>query len=49
MKRIAPKIKAMFKPFYDEIRLHSTSTIDSHLKSLDYYEEYPVIVPYRYR
>ena len=49
MKRIAPKIKAMFRPFYDEIRLHSTSTIDSHLQSLDYYEEYPVYVPYRYK
>jgi len=49
MKRIAPKIKAMFRPFYDEIRLHSTSTIDSHLQSLDYFEEYPVYVPYRYK
>ena len=49
MKRIAPKIKAMFRPFYDEIRLHSTSTIDSHLQSLDYFEQYPVYVPYRYK
>ena len=49
MKRIAPKIKAMFRPFYDEIRLHSTATIDSHLQSLDYFEEYPVYVPYRYK
>ena len=49
MKRIAPKIKAMFKPFYDEIRLHSTSTIDSYLQYLDYYEQYPEYVPYRYK
>lgn len=49
MKRIAPKIKAMFRPFYDEIRLYSTSTIDSHLQSLDYFEQYPVYVPYRYK
>lgn len=49
MRRISPKIKAMFKPYYDSIRLYSTSTIDSYKGTLYFYENEPYYKPYNFK
>jgi len=48
MRKIAPKIKAMFSPYYDKINLHSNATIDSYISHLDFYENEPMYSPYKF-